>query len=155
MRLRVADLSQARVRGWFAALAYQRGYQASVGNTRLLHTIAQQLGTPPEQALSLAESLLDVQLICALGGKYQTWTSPAGGTYWRSTAWPDAAAADASQADAFTMPLMTWLRGADARLTQQDQRLILDAQFEIEAIADPKAGGLLDLWPTRRPRRAP
>lgn len=155
VRLRVADLSQARVRGWFAALAHQRGYQASVGNTRLLHTIAQQLGTPPEQALSLAESLLDVQLICALGGKYQTWASPAGATYWMSTAWPDAAAADASPADAFTMPLMTWLRGADARLTQQDQRLILDAQFQIEAIADRKAGGLLDLLPTRRPPRAP
>ena len=53
------------------------------------------------------------------------------------------------------MPLMTWLRGADARLTQQDQRLILDAQFEIEAIADPKAGGLLDLLPTGRPPRSP
>ncbi len=155
VRLRVADLSQARVRGWFAALAHQRGYQTSVGNTRLLHAFSQQLGTPPEQALSLAESVLDVQLICALGGTYQTWQAPDGGIYWTSTAWPAADAAETLTADAFTAPLMTWLRGVDARLTQQDERLILDAQFEIEAIADRKAGGLLDLLPTRRSQPSP
>ena len=46
VRVRIGDLSQAKIRSWLNALHYQRAYETSVGNTRMLHALSQQLGVP-------------------------------------------------------------------------------------------------------------
>jgi hypothetical protein len=133
IRLQLADLSQSNVRSWFAALDYQRAHQTSLGNTRLLHAFIQQLGVPTDEAQAVAESILDLQLICALGGEYKTWKSPDGGTFWISSAWPqDSTGTDDQANPSFTSPMMSWFRGANARMTTRGDRLELVADVHVE-----------------------
>ena len=48
IRLHVGDLSQVKFAEWLNATYYQRAWQASAGNTRLLQTLNQQLHVPTE-----------------------------------------------------------------------------------------------------------
>jgi hypothetical protein len=141
IRLHLADLSRSQVRSWFAALDFQRAHQTSLGNTRLLHAFVQQLGVPTGEALSVAESVLDLQLICALGGNYHTWNSPEGGTFWVSSAWPTPARTEDAVAESFTSPMMSWFRGADARLTTNGDRCELSADVFVE-LTEPGSSGI-------------
>jgi hypothetical protein len=119
-----------------AALDFQRAYQTSIGNTRLLHTISQQLGVPPTEALSTAESLLGVQLICALGGQYQ-WTTDAALPFWASTHWPELRQGD-SEKGLFASPSMAWFRGLDLQVTMLEDRVTGHATLEIQQPVNDK-----------------
>ena len=65
VRIHIDDLAQSQLQDWINALYFQRAWQTSVANTRLLHALSQQLRVPPDQALSVAEKLLNTQLVCA------------------------------------------------------------------------------------------
>ena len=150
IRLRVADLSQSRLRGWLAKLNHQRARQMSVGNTRLLNAFFQQLGTPVDEARSVAESVLDVRLMCALGGRYETEQVANGGRFWRSTAWTERDRTAASAPESFTSPLLSQLRGIEARLTQQGERLVLKAKLNVDTSEEqPPGSPLFDLFSHR------
>ncbi len=156
IRLQLADLSQSNVRSWFAALDYQRAHQTSLGNTRLLHAFIQQLGVPTDEAQAVAESILDLQLICALGGEYKAWKSPDGGTFWVSSAWPRPSEVDPSDAASFTSPMMSWFRGANARLTTRGDRLELGADVAVE-LSEPVSSGInwRELFSPKGPAKKP
>ena len=128
VRVRIGDISQAQLQGWVNSLAYTRALQASRGNVKLLHALSQQLGVPREQALEVAENLLDAELVCTLGGQYRLTQTPAQLALWRSDRWPDAAAA----ADEYRAPLLTWFRGLDADLTMQRDMLVLHATLDMQ-----------------------
>jgi hypothetical protein len=71
IRLEIEDPSQSRLRDWVNVVNYRRGWQASIANVRMLNTLIEQFGVPEEQARDVAETLLDVRLVCSLGGDYE------------------------------------------------------------------------------------
>ena len=106
LRIHIDDLTKSKIRTWFAALDFQRAYQTSIGNTRLLHNMTEQLGVPPDEALKTAETVLGVTLICALGGTYELMSHPLNGQYWSSSSWPSRVTDSEASKATFVSPVM-------------------------------------------------
>jgi hypothetical protein len=130
IRAHVGDLAGSHLANLVTALNYQRAYQASLGNVRLLHTLSQQLGVPREDAVKTANRLLDTQLICSLKGSYEQIETDPGLVMWRSEGWP---APDAHGfPDDYQAPLLTWFRGVDVDVTKAGDRLTVHAELEMQ-----------------------
>jgi hypothetical protein len=127
IRVRIGDLSQSQLAGWIDALSYARAAETSMANVRLLNALVLQFHLPPAQALDLAGSLLDTELVCTLGGTYALHEEH-GGECWRSTAWT---ASGEPPAD-YRAPLLTWFRGATAKATKTDHLLTLHAEIDMQ-----------------------
>jgi hypothetical protein len=141
------DVSESKIQTWLAALDFQRAYQTSMGNTRLLHTIHQQLGVPVEESRNVAERLLGVTLICALGGEYQLFDGPGGLHYWGSTHWPSLLADRPDENGQFASPVLAWFRGLDAEVKLLDDRVLADATLEVQSPASGRAKlPFFNLW---------
>jgi hypothetical protein len=69
--IRVGDLGQSQLRPWLEQVRYWRAREATLGNVRLINQTICQLGIPSAEARTYTENLLDVDLICPLGGEYQ------------------------------------------------------------------------------------
>jgi hypothetical protein len=130
IRIHVGDLSQAKFQPWVKNLYYTRALQASAGNSQMLHQLNQQLHVPMEQARDVAEDLLDGELICPLGGKYELAEELGGSKIWLSTALgrqdPGTAPED------FEPPLLKWFRGADAHLIKADGRITARIELDVQ-----------------------
>ncbi|HMP79673.1 MAG TPA: hypothetical protein PKD54_09500, partial [Pirellulaceae bacterium] len=129
VRIMVKDFNDSRLRNWANAVNFQRAWQTSIANVRLLNTLIDQFGVNPDDALREAEELLDVRLICSLGGKFRCVQRP-GGNVWVSDAWPDFM--DPTVPEAYTAPLLTWFRGLELEVTKTDQ------QFSVHGFLDMK-----------------
>jgi hypothetical protein len=133
LRVRVGDLSNARITSTTSAIAYQRAKQASMGNTRFLHMLSQQLHVPRPHALDAAEQLLNTQLVCTLGGKYQLAEYPSGLQLWISTAWAeDRGATEFTIPEGYTSPLLEWFRGVNATAVMQDDEFLVHAELDMQ-----------------------
>lgn len=130
IRLHMHDLSQVKFSDWLNATYYQRAWQASAGNTRLMHTLNQQLQVPMADAQAVAERLLDAKLRCPLGGEYELVEQPGSTPIWQSTAWPEQA--DGSVPADFRAPLLTWFRGVDAHLTKIDDKMAAHVELDMQ-----------------------
>ena len=139
LRIHVEDLTKSKVQRWFAALDFQRSYQASIGNTRLIHSVSQQFGVPPDEALEVTERILGTNLICALGGEYDRTRNSTGFEYWSSTRWPERVKQGESPDAEFVSPILGWFRGLDARATLSEDKLTGFATIVIES--EPKTKG--------------
>jgi hypothetical protein len=140
IRAHVGDLAGSHLANLVTALNYQRAYQASLGNVRLLHALSQQLGVPREQALKTANQLLDTQLVCSLSGEYERVETDAGLVMWQSQGWPEAEARG-FPVD-YQAPLLTWFRGLDVDVTKVGDRLTVHAELEMQRA---KSASPLDL----------
>ena len=138
IRLHVGDLSQAKFRPWVSGLYYSRALEASAGNVRFLHALNQQLRVPMAECKEVAEDLLDAELVCPLGGKFELVEDLGGTTGWQSTAW--AGRSLAGPPDDFQAPLLKWFRGVDAHLIKDGDRLTARAELDVQRKA-PQAGG--------------
>lgn len=134
VRLHVGDLSQSKISSWINATYYQRAVQTSSGNTRLLHLLNQQLHVPLETCTTVAENLLDAQLICTLSGEYALADDRGGGRYWESSKAPEPGA---WMPEDYQAPLLTWFRGADASLIKLDDKVL--AHIELDMQRKPSA----------------
>ncbi len=86
VRLRVDDVSHARITPRLNDLLIARTRQTSLSNLRFLQALDQQLHVPPAACKEAAEFLLDAKVICPLGGEY-VLRQPAGEPpCWTSTA---------------------------------------------------------------------
>jgi hypothetical protein len=148
VRARVAPLAGTQLASWINRQWYQRGWEASHGNTELLDTIEQQLRVPAGESLAVAERLLDVRLQCPLGGTYQfTPLSPdrsgvatdqskkSGDGWWRSTAWPLASFDSRGKPlppPEYAAPWVDWFRGGRVHVTQGENSLALVGSIELE-----------------------
>lgn len=128
IRIRVSDLAHSRLANWISYMNYGRAHQASLGNVRLLNTLSQQLRIALPESMALANTLLDTQLVCALGGTYEFVEDARGVRQWRSTAWP---APDVAPPDEYTAPLLEWFRGASVDLTKRGDRMFLHAEIDM------------------------
>jgi hypothetical protein len=131
LRLHVQDLSQSKIKPWIQSVYYQRGLTASAGNARFLALLEQQLHVPLERARDTMQELVDAELLCPLGGKYELVEDLNGGLKsWQSTAWAKRNAQ--AVPEDFEAPLLKWFRGLDGHLAkfgdQVTTRIELDMQ---------------------------
>ena len=129
VRVRVSDLSQSKLRPWLEALNEHRASQTSHANAELLHAISQQLGVPGDQAKQVAESILGVDLVCALGGRYEFKENATGQQRWVSSSW---VGNDGQDSPDFQSPIMQWFRGMEADVVMLDDRVIAYAQIDMK-----------------------
>jgi len=129
IQIHVGDISQSKFGRWANELDYLRGFETSLGNVRLMHMLAQQFRLPVQDAKTVAERLLDVNLVCALGGRYELVARDDGTSYWVSDQWKQSR--DAGLAT-YRSPLMTWLRGLDASIQLHEDRLLFSGQMDVE-----------------------
>jgi hypothetical protein len=132
IRVHVGDLSSSHLANFINVQNYQRAFQASVGNVRLIRQLTTQLKVPGTDARQVAERLLNTKLVCALGGDYE-FDGRGGELAWRSTAWP---AGEPHVPDDYFAPIMSWFRGADLELIKSGDRLVMHAQIDMHR--DPK-----------------
>jgi hypothetical protein len=130
LRIQVGDLAQSRLRDWVNGMYFERAWQTSVANTRLLHSLTQQLRVPPDQSLAVAEQLLDTHLVCPLGGKYELVESRGGQPVWHSTAW--APAAPSRPLPTYDAPLLQWFRGMELGLTKSANQITVRSQIDLQ-----------------------
>jgi hypothetical protein len=90
--------------------------------------LSRQLRIEPDQAMEAAEQILAAKMQCTLGGTYQPSTTSL--DRWVSTAW-GGELAPATPPAGYVAPLMSWMRGAVASLTQYNDRVVADAVIEI------------------------
>jgi hypothetical protein len=129
MHLHVADLATTQLRGLVNWLFYRRAWQTSLANVQLVNHVARQFRLPPQEAWSIAESLVDARFVCSLGGEYRALLDHSG---WSSTAWPDPQFADVP-AD-YEAPLLQWFRGLDAEVVQAERQFVVHAILDVERI---------------------
>jgi hypothetical protein len=153
LRVRIGDVANSNLRPWANVLFYERAWEASVANVRLINLLIQQMGVPPETALAQVEQLLGVKLLCPLGGEYVFSPMPNGNSAWQSTAWPSF---DDPQIPAeYLAPLMTWFRGMTLDVYQRDTLFVVHATLDIQrgnvvavrSEEEEQAGGLLNQIP--------
>ncbi len=152
VRLRVGDIANSNLRQWANVLYYERGWETSVANVRLLNLLIQQLRVPPETALAQVEQLLGLSLVCPLGGEYVMAPLNNGLPVWQSTTWPSF---DRPQVpEDYVAPPMTWFRGLSLDVYQRDSQFVLHATLDIargSSVAPDQestgGGGLLNNLP--------
>lgn len=129
VRLHVKNLAETRLAAWIDALYFERARQTSVANAELLQHVAQQFQLPPEKALAVVEEILDAELVCALGGKYEPAAFPEGAVLWQSSGWPRTIGPVPKD---YHSELLTWFRGLNADLTHKDNHVTLRAQLDMQ-----------------------
>ena len=154
-RVMIGHLEKSRLSAWFNTFWFRRAAQTTRGNLMLLDSLQEQLKVPAEDALAVAERLLDAKLQCSLGGKYvlEPPKSPGMESAWGSTAWPKQIAMmntnatrntplpslgfDATKSlppPEYVAPWLEWFRGANLHLTQLPERLIAIGTIDIEPL---------------------
>lgn len=126
LRLRVGDISAARLTPMLNTLGYLRTRDTSLGNLRLMHAIGQQIHVPESDCRQAAELLLDAKLICPLGGDYEYRETPEGLGYWTSTALdtsPSGSLLDVQVPEGYAAPPLDWFRALELDATMTDKDL--------------------------------
>ena len=140
VRVEVADLTETQLAGLIHQISYSRALQSSAGNARFLHTLSQQFQIDRAQAPSAARRLLDVKLLCALGGQYELSEHPSGLSTWLSDAWPKSAPVEVP--DDYRAPLLVWFRGLDAELSQLEDKIVLHVETDMKLPPAQRKGDL-------------
>ncbi len=128
--LEVGDLRNSKIKAWANTITYRRSWQTSIANVQLLNMLVQQFDISPESALETAERMLNVDLVCSLGGEYELTTLPSGRKVWRSTAWPTFA--NPQLPDAYVAPVLQWFRGLNVEAIKGESQFSIHGYIDIE-----------------------
>ncbi len=131
VRLHVGNLNGSQLEDWVNAQLYERARDASAAGASYLAMLSRQLRIEPDRVMDAVEPILAAKIQCPLGGTYQPSQVAAG--RWISSAWAGEAP-PATPPAGYVAPLMKWLRGADASLTQLDDRVVVDAVIEVARV---------------------
>ena len=129
-RLEGGDLAQSNLKNWANVQLYERSWQTSLANTQLLNMLVQQFKLSPAAARETAENLLDVDLVCTLGGEYELLETPSGRLVWQSTHWP--LFSDPVIPSDYLAPLFKWFRGLELEVVNGE------SQFAVHGFLDIK-----------------
>ena len=140
VRLKVGDLSNARIEPVINDLAYARTRETSLGNLRLLHALNQQLHVPVAACRETAEKLLDAKLSCPLGGKYILRQSDDGPQRWTSTALQPLPPSSGGllkvhAPQGYLSPPLNWFRGLDLDATMTEKTVSAHAEVIMQSPA--------------------
>lgn len=130
IRLSVADLQGTRINPWANSMNYRRGWQTSIANVRLLNLLTQQFRIPPDQANEIVERMLNVELVCSLGGEYRLSPLGNGRSIWYSTGWPSFL--DPQLPDGHLAPLLKWFRGCEVEVTKGETQFSVHGYLDIQ-----------------------
>jgi len=160
IRLFIDDLTNKEAATAVSGLGYSRARETSASASRFMNSLVTQLHVPPEDARTLAESLVNGRFNCPLGGKYElvdalgdnrpsrAGTSPR--KLWVSTATAPQNSFLLTEIPAdYQMPFLSWFRGLSADVARANDELSLHAALEMTHIEvgppedpDQKGGGL-------------
>ena len=138
VRIKVGNLAGSKLRTWANIINYRRSWQTSLANVRMLNALVNQFHLAPEQAKEVAEQMLDVKLICSLGGEYQLKETVSGRTVWCSTSWPNFL--NPALPGDYEAPLLKWFRGIELEITQGETQFGVHGYIDIQR--DETEGGL-------------
>ena len=124
VRVRIGDLSQAKIRNWINQLYFDRAKQTTNGNLLLVHAAEQQLGLKPKDAKYAVEQIIDAELICTLGGKYSL-VGEGDERRWATSA----LGPDGQPVEPFQAPIISWFRGLQSHLTRDGSDAIVRAEL--------------------------
>ncbi len=127
VRAEIDNLVGSKLEGWVNQQLYDRAAESSIAGANFLNLLTRQLQVDSQQAKHVAQDILGGELQCTLGGQYEF----VGGDHWVSTAWKGERP-PAEAPDNYLAPILGWLRGADAKLAQYADRLIVDANIDVE-----------------------
>jgi len=139
IRLRVEDVTRARIAPMLNNIGYARTRQTCLGNLRLMHDLDEQLHVPGDDCKDAAELLLDAKLVCPLGGQYVFQEISEGAGFWTSTALGDQPTGGLFTTEApegFLAPPLSWFRGLDAHLTATPEALSIHADLVMQMPAE-------------------
>ncbi len=128
VRAHIGNLHGSKVEDWVNSLLYQRAAEGSEAGAKFLDQLSRQLGVERGNVMASAERILGAPLQCTLGGEYQ-YSAHSG--HWVSTSWQGDSLPDDSPAD-YIAPVLKWFRGADATVTQYDDRLVTDLIIDVQ-----------------------
>lgn len=129
LRIRIGDLGGSQLQSWVNQQLYQRASQSSSAGAKYLELISRNLPVASENALSFVEEILDAKVQCTLGGDYEQISDDP--PIWRSTAW-NAQQPPEESPDNYQAPILRWFHGVEARLTQLDERIIVDLNLDLQ-----------------------
>lgn len=137
LRLEIGDLLNSKIKAWANTITYRRSWQTSISNARLLNLLVQQFDIDPESAMEVAERMLNVDLVCSLGGEYELTTLPSGRKIWRSNAWPDFS--NPQIPGDYVAPLLQWFRGLNIEAVRDDAQISIHGYADIQRSPQKKA----------------
>ena len=140
IRLRVDDVSNARITPALNDLGYARTRETSLGNLRFLHALDQQLHVPPTACPEAADFLLDAKMICPLGGKYVLREAAGAAPRWTSTALENTPPGGFMKVHAppgYRSPPLSWFRGLDLEATMTEKTVSAHAEIIMQMPAKP------------------
>ena len=128
-RLRIGNLSESHLSDLASTYFYWRSWEASMANVRLVNQLTQQFGIEPQAAWLAAEQLLEVKLVCPLGGSYELRQVSPSRLVWNSSAWPDADAPHLPEN--YQAAIFQWFRGMSADVIQTDDQFVVHAILDV------------------------
>lgn len=128
VRVHIGNLVGSQLEGWVNGQLHTRAAEASEAGTNLLNLLSRQLGVPPRDATEVAERVFGMRLQCSLGGEYEFDEAS---RQWVSTAWRGGEPSSTPAAN-YLAPVLTWFRGADATVTQYEDRLVADVIIDLQ-----------------------
>ncbi len=137
VRLEVGDLLNSKIKAWANTVTFRRAWQTSIANTKLLNKLVQQFDIAPDVALETAERMLNVDLVCSLGGEYEIVQLPSGRKVWHSTAWPSFSTPRLP--DSYTAPLLLWFRGLHLEMTREPTQFTVHGYIDIQRSRQKKS----------------
>ncbi len=143
VRVKVGDLAQSKLRTWANTLNYRRSWQTSLANVRMLNTLINQFKLNPEQARVVAEQMLDVKLVCSLGGKYQLCPTKEGRMVWCSSAWPNFL--NPVLPPDYQAPVLGWFRGLELEISQAETEFQAYGYIDLQRADDGSILPSLDI----------
>lgn len=157
-RIHVGDLSRTNVAELLDTLGGIQAKRTSESNTFLMDSLIRQLRVAPEDAMQVAEQLLDARLVDALGGQYELRKDKWGHGQWVSTELEKPRAEVSYQ-----FPPLEWFRGLDADFALVDGLLsahaIIDRQLEpddiVPGLPEPEIVPPPDAAPAKKPGDEP
>jgi len=127
VRGHVGNLVGSRLQDWVNDQLYQRAARTSLTGANFLNLLSRQLKVPVELAPPAADRILGGRLQDSLAGRYVR--SDVSGN-WVSSTWRGEKPLSVVPSD-YTAPILKWFRGADAKLTQYADRVVIDAVVDV------------------------
>lgn len=149
IRVDVGDVSQSNLAEWANVFYFNRSWETSIANVKLLNTLIQQFNLAPDQVLTAAQDLLGVELACPLNGEYKLIALGDNRAEWQSTGWPSFDSP--KMPPDYVAPPMKWFRGVSLDAYQLNSQFIVHGHLDVAR--DPAnmgtgAGGILGNLPS-------
>ena len=133
------DLANSKLAPMLNAYGYRQSRQTSLGNTRYMNMLSEQLHVPPADARKTAEQLLWAKLVPMLDGEYELRELPGGHATWVLTSLADRPNSTEMPAD-YQFRALNWLRGIQFELVTENGQLAAHAEVIMPVETRPAAG---------------